>query len=305
MEFIDKTILAMEAEAIVSDFLNQLKIEGNPYPKDLYGIFKSTKNKEDIALQDLLIDLLLKEQNYYCCYCMRKLDFEDEEKTLEHLIPNKIKSKAKFDTYLNPETVLNDKNVCFSEDFTNNQETNFPPYPHTVAYHNLTVSCNGKISHSDFPIHCNLKRGNEYVKPFILHPKISEEFKYNPDGFVCWEDKDNKKKEEKEKTLNILGLNIDRLRMIRRIWFYAAQKGFNLIEFDGTQRIEFCIRLEKEVFGDETGMLNNFKTNDQYWNLLKKYGYFKLKFLARQLTHLTVTELKDLIENIKLKYASK
>jgi hypothetical protein len=289
MKFIDKTILATEAEAIVSAFLKELKVEGAEYPKDLYSAFKSAKNEENILLQNLLTNLLLKEQHNRCCYCMRKLDSEDEEKTIEHLIPNKTKSKAIFDTYLNPKTVLNDENVCFAEDFINKQETKFPPYPHTIAYHNLSVSCNGKISRSGSAIHCNLKRGDEYMEPFILYSKISEEFKYTTNGFVLWKDKKN--------ILDQLGLNTTRLRMIRCIWFHATQNNFNLLECNDTQRRIFLIKLEKEVPNDEWDMLNNFKTNNQYWKLLKKYDYFYLKFLAKKIDHLTPTESRDLIEN--------
>ncbi|GHT61970.1 hypothetical protein FACS189451_05190 [Bacteroidia bacterium] len=294
MKFIDKTILAIEAEAIVSAFLKELKVEGEAYPKDLYSAFKSVKNEENILLQNLLTNLLLKEQRNRCCYCMRKLDSEDEEKTLEHLIPNKTKSKAIFDTYLNPETVLNDENVCFAEDFINKQETKFPPYPHTIAYHNLSVSCNGKISRTDSAIHCNLKRGDEYVKPFILYSKISAEFEYKPDGYVIW--KDNDKNRAKD-ALDELGLNTERLRIIRRIWFQAVQNNFSITECTDIQKKEFLIKLEKEVPNDELGILNDFKNNQKHWNLLKKYDYFRLKFLARKLNALTPTESMDLIEN--------
>jgi hypothetical protein len=312
MEFIDKTILATKAESIVSDFLNQLKIEGEPYPKDLYEIFKSAKNEDGIFFKTILTDLLLKEQSNHCCYCMRRLNFEDEEKTVEHLIPNKIdknktyeERKNIFEKYLNPNTVLNNKTVCFADDFIKNEETKFPPYPHTVAYHNLTISCNGKFSRSGSAIHCNLKRGDGYVKPFVLNSKVSEEFEYEPNGYVLWKDKDEKKKIEKKDALKKLELNIDRLRMIRRIWYYAVQNEENLMEFNNDQRKKFLIKLEKELPEDETNILNNFKTNDSYWNLLKKYDYFKLKFLARKFTCLTASELSGLIENIKIALTAK
>jgi hypothetical protein len=306
MEFIDKTVLETRGEAIVTNFLRELKAEGATYPRDLYDTFKSAKNDEGILLKDLLTDLLMEEQHNYCCYCMRKLDAADEEKTVEHLIPNKIKSKKEFDTYLNSETVLNDKTVCWADEFIEKEELNFPPYPHSIAYHNLSISCNGKISRSSNASHCNLKRGNKYVKPFILHPQINKEFEYNTDGFVHWED---------EQSIDKLGLNTDLLRMIRRIWFYANKKESNLLELNDSQRNKFLIELEKEVPDDEWDMLFNFKS-EPYWNLLKKYNYFasyklkknlkkNLKKLARQLMRLTVTEIKDLIEIINFKYAIK
>lgn len=87
MEFIDKTKLKNEGETIISSFLKRLKIENNPYPKDsksLFKVFQSDKNDEGILSQDLLRNVLLKEQKNRCCYCMRRLDSDNEEKEKNH-----------------------------------------------------------------------------------------------------------------------------------------------------------------------------------------------------------------------------
>jgi hypothetical protein len=270
MKLIDKTVLEAEAEAIVAGFLKDLKEGETAYPKDLYNAFKSARNEEGLFLKDLLIALLLKEQHNCCCYCMRRLD-AGEEKTVEHLIPNKGIDRSKFDKYLNPNTVLNDKKVCYAEEFINNQETVCPPFPHTIAYQNLTISCNGKFSKSDSITHCNLHRGEKYVEPFILNDSIVEQIEYKPDGFVIWKADPNE-----IPSLNRLGLNNERLKMTRRIWFYANKRGCDLSKLNASQKNEFLYKLLENIPENESEVLLNF-TKDHYWQIVvEKYDYFAL-----------------------------
>lgn len=98
----------------------------------------------------------MEEQHNRCCYCMRRLDSE----TLEHLIPNKINDKTKFDNCLDSNTVLNNKNGCFSNDFIKNRTKEYPPYPHAIACQNFVVSCGSKS-------HCNTGRRNKEIKSVV------------------------------------------------------------------------------------------------------------------------------------------
>ncbi|MDR3338755.1 MAG: hypothetical protein LBT25_01450 [Candidatus Symbiothrix sp.] len=299
MEFIDKTKLKKEGEAVVISFLQRLKTDDRPYPKDLYNTFRSDKNEKSQQSYELLRTILMKEQNNRCCYCMRNLD-SSEEKTLEHLIPNKIQDKKAFEEYLSPETVLSNENVCFADDFIKEEKDKFPPFPHTIAYQNLTVSCNGKISRSASATHCNNYRGDKYVEPFILYNTITNEVEYKSDGFAIW--KGNK---GDIPTLNKLGLNCELLRMIRRIWLYARKTGFNLLTPNETEKKIFFISLQKILSDDEIGTIKN----ETYWNLLKKYDYFgcndkkkDIKGIANQLANFSEREINELIEIIKSRY---
>ncbi|MDR0750522.1 MAG: hypothetical protein LBF62_13265 [Tannerellaceae bacterium] len=133
MEYIDKSEFKEEAEFIISSF-------------DLFDSFKSDKNDKGEWSRTLLIQRLRQEQHNRCCYCMRNMENENEQKTLEHIIPKSITKKDDFNKYLNSETVLNSSNVCLTKEFIDKKEKKFPPFPHSVAYQNLTISCNGQVS---------------------------------------------------------------------------------------------------------------------------------------------------------------
>lgn len=110
MEYIDKTKLRNEGEAIIDAFLKRLQ-EAGEYPDDLYEAFKSDKDENGEYSKDKLIKVLLTEQDNHCCYCMKKLDRNEDEITLEHLILNSITERQKYNEYFKRNTVLNNKVV--------------------------------------------------------------------------------------------------------------------------------------------------------------------------------------------------
>ncbi|GHT22149.1 hypothetical protein AGMMS4957_11990 [Bacteroidia bacterium] len=288
MKFIDKTKRKVRGEKIVSDFLNEFH---GSYRKNLYSEFKNPRRHE-------LVKLLLEEQNSRCCYCMKSLDVQKDGISLEHLVPQSIDKKSKFDEYIQSDTVLNEENICLESDFIQSANPKFPPFPHTVAYQNLVVSCSGvdcpsKIK-SEKPTHCNEFRGNKNITPIILYKSIIDEIEYKDNGFVIWKNDT----EEENPTIETLGLNDVTLKMIRRIWLYAGNKHLNLLDLDTIQD-DFLYDLLAEIDDKELEILLNFR-NEQYWSLLKKYNYFSmLNILSRQLTRLKEVELTDLVENIK------
>lgn len=271
MEYIDKTKLRDEGEAIIDAFLERLQ-EAGKYPDDLYEAFKSDKDENGEYSKDKLIKVLLTEQENRCCYCMKKLNQEKDEITLEHLILNSITERRKYNEYLKRYTVLNAK-VCLAKDFINKNETNTPPYPHTVAYENLAASCNGKLfSRTEKIVQCcNLKRENKYMEPIVLYDTIHDEFEYTANGYTIW-----KNETAMFPTTSILGLNAPVLRMIRRIWLYAKD---NQIDLEKTDRQKVLFELLGEFTDKEFAETNNLEIlsnflNDGYWKLLLKYSYF-------------------------------
>ncbi|GHT58282.1 hypothetical protein AGMMS50239_02560 [Bacteroidia bacterium] len=253
MELIDKTKQKAEGETIILEFLKEF---GGHYKEKLYPEFRN-------PLKQKFIDLLLKEQNSRCCYCMRNLNANIK---IEHLIPQSTKIQTEFDKYINPNTVLNKTNVCLEDDFIKATDPQTPPFPHTVAYQNMTASCSGVDFLSQKKAkHCNSFRGSNYIKPIFLDETLKNKIEYKSDGTLsCIGEED---------TLQKLGLNYAVLKMIRRIWLYTNKDCSDLMKFDDSQKNIFLIRLEKEVPNEEYGMLKNFK-NETYWNLLKKYDYF-------------------------------
>ncbi|MDR0895476.1 MAG: hypothetical protein LBN06_09315 [Prevotellaceae bacterium] len=266
MEYIDKTILREEGEAIIKSFLNQVK-EQDPYPQDLYDVFKSDRGGQS---QKDLIEILLEEQNNHCCYCMRRLTVNNKI-TLEHLILRSITQQEEFNKYIKEErhTVLND-NVCLTE--VNKVYQAEPPYPHVVAYQNLVASCDGKIITGAPAISCcNLRRGFEYIEPIVLYATIKNEVVYAFNGEVRWkEDKEYEK--EEQLTMNILGLNDSILRMVRHIWSYINRCG--LVKGDIDRDRGKLYGMLDEVSNEDFDLLLSFQSNDTYWNLLVDYDYF-------------------------------
>jgi hypothetical protein len=271
MEYIDKTKLEKEGEAIIQSFLKRLKENGQKYPKDLYEAFKSDKDEVGNNSRKKLIRILLKEQKNRCCYCMKTLDTKNDEITLEHIIINNITGPSEYTKYLIRDTILTNK-VCLASTFIDNEKELVPPYPHTIAYQNLAASCNGNILHikGNSLTHscCNLKRGNEYIEPIILYTTIKKEIEYKTNGFAIWI-------QEKGTipTLNILGLNDDTLRMIRRIWIYAKTINFDILTANDPDKNKLLYRLLENIPDNESNILFNF-TNATFWALLKKYDYF-------------------------------
>lgn len=293
MEYINKSSLQLSGESIIVYFLKKLKEFGANYPKDLYETFKSAKNDNDIFLQELLTAILLEEQNNRCCYCMRNLEADDEEKTLEHLIPNKgLLNKQHFERYLNDDTILNERNLCYAQHFIDNEEVSYPPFPHTIAYQNLSVSCNGKYFRTGSSAHCNLFRGKKDIIPCIIFDTINDDVEYKSNGFVIWT-----KETEPLPSFDKLGLNDNILKMIRRIWFYANKKDINPLELSPVQRDELLYAIISEINDKEFDILLNFK-NDVFWNKFKKYDYFSkynIKKIAKQLVNMKPKELCELL----------
>ena len=187
MEYIDKYNLGDEGEAIIDDFLNRIKGHNN-YPQDLYEVFKNDIGPDGVSTRKKLLYILLREQKNRCCYCMRELDRNNDEITLEHIILRRIKERAEFNQYFKRKTVLDDKVTLSSEFIASKGGNAVPPYPHTVAYENLSASCNGKFfSKTERPHCCNLKRGEKFLEPFILYPGIQNEFEYKSNGTVIWD----------------------------------------------------------------------------------------------------------------------
>ncbi|WP_175629958.1 hypothetical protein [Bacteroides acidifaciens] len=270
MEYIDKTTTGTAGEAIIDAFLKRLQ-EAGKYPNDLYEAFKSDKDENGNYSKDKLIKTLLAEQENRCCYCMKKLDQNEDEITLEHLILNSITEREKYNDYLKRETVLSHK-VCLAKEFIDKNEVNTPPYPHTVAYENLTASCNGKFFSRSESVHCcNLKRGNKYIRPIVLYSTIHDEFEYKNNGYAIW-----KNETDTLPLTSTLGLNDPILRMIRRIWLHVKT---NQIDLEKTERQNVLNGVLGQFTNEEFSDINNFNIlynfqNDGYWNLFLKYSYF-------------------------------
>lgn len=257
MEYINKQ--SQQGEKIIKDWLDSLNASGRTYPDYLYeNIPRDIKSE--------IKDILIAEQNGRCCYCMRRLK-NDGTTTREHLIPNKTKDQVEFNEYLIPQTILNN-NVCFAPDFITNQVNTYPPYPHTVAYHNLTASCDGKINGNGKSLCCNLKRGNKFIDPIVLYPNIRNEIVYSKNGYAKYP---NDKSNAIEGTLGVLGLNDPKLIMIRKLLIFANSQ--DITDLNKTDKDKFIPAAIVIFEKNEYKLLKSFQ-NITLWSLLKEYDYF-------------------------------
>lgn len=170
--------------------------------------------------------LLFKEQNGYCCYCMRKMNLSESHLcTIEHILPHKIKKEEKNEiAYYYASVPFLSKYVHIIEpQFLKKKLTKGKPYPHFCAYENLVLSCSGAIYKTDTPecesfskLHecCNNYRGQKRIVPIFFKKYI--DIKYERDGLMTYD----------EKYLDTIeALNLEKkenLRLIRRIWANIA-----------------------------------------------------------------------------------
>lgn len=263
MEYIDKEKSREWAQQLIREFLDWLKNESETYPEDLYIAFRA-----DTPRKDSFIERLLEDNNHRCCYCMRDL----KGTTLEHMIPQSVKTRVGYDRYFKGESSLDANNIVLAQEYLNNPQE-VPPFPHTIAYENLIPSCFGDLPYNSAKC-CNNHRKDRFIHPLVFRPTIHEEVKYYQNGDVVW----TEDSEYIEPTITTLGLDCLELKAIRRIWYYLANKGIGCEGQNSMQMAvdDLLIEIGTPSNSEEKAMqqmLMNFK-KDEYWGLLKKYTYF-------------------------------
>jgi hypothetical protein len=258
MQYIDKgdSQYSENGHKYVNEFIEcAWDSEGGRYVNLSYSNFKSDTK---------ILELLLKQQHNYCCYCMRKINGGNS--SIEHIIPqNPIKSDFPFYSHYN---FLGPKYIF---DLSNNSINNVittPPFPHIIAYENLVVSCNGNFFKRDKYKHkcCNNKRGSKQIIPLFFIMDISDIISYETDGSINFD-------EEYFETIEILQLNIDILRMIRKVW-YLISRNFS---FEKIKSAENDVDIRNEIvdsLGFEDLSINTTFENDEGWSLLLEYEWF-------------------------------
>jgi len=276
MRFIDKTINEAAGNQLVDDFLDdQWDSASNLYNEIDY---RSNAFRQNLKLD--LRDLVLTEQANLCCYCMR--DLSEIEVTLEHIVPRSTNNQADLDQYTHIPIIRD--NVVLQSTFevaTTKQAT--PPFPHQIAYQNLTASCDGKIidgiprdTTSKF---CNLKRENKIIEPLFYLNDIETGIEYRRGGLLSPSDLSHLP------TINNVNLNYETLQKIRQIWYYISVEEWSNIEaaVSEHQRSEI-LTLQLTALRDTSRkeqLIANFKT-EKFWKILLQfrwfYGYYRNRY---------------------------
>lgn len=162
MEFISKVNQAMFHPQYILYENHNWKTSTNRYGKYSYNgfstIFKST-------IKNLLID----EQNGFCCYCLRELEKNDSS-TIEHIYPHNPQAHNVFSSYH-----LN----CLEKDSFNFRLRQVPTenldnLPHDISYYNLLACCKK----------CNNTRDTKEIRPFVFEVDVKTKFSYNEEGQI-------------------------------------------------------------------------------------------------------------------------
>ena len=157
MKYIEKKNLD-DANRIIDPYLSYAKEQRWFLTEDIYKNHFTSRWRK----RDLIDSILLSEQDYRCCYCMKRLNpIKDPEATIEHLIPRSASNGLNFSQYFDTDYPgLNRNYVCHTDNYKKGT-SNEGQYPHHVAYHNFAIACHD----------CNEKRGNSFIIfPFLLPP---------------------------------------------------------------------------------------------------------------------------------------
>lgn len=268
MKYIDKNKapFATNGRRIIDNFIAS-QAQSTPAKECDYDSFRRSRFKK------LFLKLLIKQQQSYCCYCMRIIQSNNTTTTLEHVIPQSC-DKVKVDSYLAKyPTWFN--NVYHFGNLT--PPLSDPLYPHVIAYDNLIASCNGEINGSRSSLCCNNRRGNVEIVPLPFDPNISEKVMYiGMSGEMrVVESVDDTERQAIADTIENLGLNEGRLREIRMLWFRTKRK--NAIEFvhknDKRALAKAIFETEEYTSIAEPEFIKYF-TEESYWKLFCEYKWF-------------------------------
>lgn len=235
--------------------------------------------------------ILMRDQDNRCCYCLRKLATGtppniDAKVTIEHIIPRSFKQdkQTEADEYMHFASGVQD--VELTDVFESHPGAqSIPPYPHTVAYENMVVSCNGTFpairegGHANSQICCNHKRGAERALPVYLMHDIADNVVYlntgdvqaNPLSPQC---------AAIDEVIQQAALGCDSLKVIRLIWYELSAINKNLIDQCQTEddrekvlnaAFSTTLALSKPMIA--AGLVEKFKKQD-YWDTLMLYDVF-------------------------------
>lgn len=227
-------------------------------------------------------NILVKEQQEYCCYCMRALRQLDTEKrernvTIEHIIPNHIsisdfeRDKKRYSAYF---TFDNKHIKVFSEGKLKDKKKrlSLPPYPHFVSYDNLVASCDGKTLEGQESVSahhcCNNCRKDVYIPPLF--------YKKNVENIIRYDSKGNIDCEERyipyfdHRALNLMTYSFNR---IRRFWRIITTSEYTVEDVLNAANDEHMRHNIVEDIGDDSDSWNSLRKKI-VWRLFADFSWF-------------------------------
>lgn len=282
MKFIDKDAHLQAGRDITDQYLETTcKVDdgGGSFcyqNVDYEGSFGKTGAK------DAMTWLALDNQENFCCYCMRDLHMQNQDVTLEHIIPQSS-DNAMFNTYLELNVApLTANNVVRTGDFTGVPNVKMPPRPHTVTFENLVASCDGTFPDKTGSSQCcNHKRGQEEIYPLFYVVTVADEIIYTQDGSMQ-PDVQCIHQAEYRKTIEKVRLNCTNLQDIRRLWHLFAEvriEDLTACLADKNRRAKLLMQVlyhDACLMTQDVRIHNKFM-KDKYWKTFLLYHWFHHK----------------------------
>lgn len=283
MQYIKKEPNREEGNQITINYLRNILIKDEQrYPVDYNDSFKKLPNKSN-SFYKQMTHVLLKNQNCYCCYCMRRLTGIGDT-TLEHIIPQTAEEQdAKY--YQRMEFPILRSNIKLSKQFSHEENPDFSKLPHTVCYDNLVASCHGSFpavkkgkdevsdGHS-----CNHPRGVNRALPLYFLEDIESVIGYGTNGYIM-ANEESSLYNEADELINSARLSWETLTDIRALWYVLRDVDIKQIIEEGSKeqsRIDLIRdNLYLTNYSDERikSLVIKF-AKDQYWECFLLYDWF-------------------------------
>lgn len=284
MIYIDKQRSIADGEGYTRDYLeDSFDVKSNSFlpslhSEEAFNRFRNHQYNSHSPHADAdFKSLLLREQEWRCCYCMRRISADVKDSNIEHLIPKKcpVGDLSYYARY----SVLQNHHVSHSEAFEGKRYVDKRvvvqqvKLPHMVAYENLVASC--ADSH-----HCNSARGNARIPPLPVISDIENKYFYSPSGMIVTEDKDA----EYDRAIGVLRLNDESLILVRLLWKKVVSSTYTPAQIVAITDISdkhlfLCTVFGKTSFTDLPNKWQNFapvggNVSTYYWDLFVKYDWF-------------------------------
>lgn len=222
MRFINKFSDLDVQVQLSEDWVERHWVEDEEVYKNLYYAIRKPEGFEEF---------LYRQQQGLCCYCLKSLNPDHRDSTIEHIIPQGGQAEGAserelFEKYLEiPLLVFMQGRVCYKQDFNKSSRltTHITPLPHDLHLLNMVLSCNATQ-------HCNQKRSNTFLNPAYLDQYIEDKIVFLPEGTLYCDDYDA--------DISILGLNHRDLIVIRALWAHRVNAPYFVVRWNEQTIVE-------------------------------------------------------------------
>lgn len=283
MQYINKEPDREAGNRITEAYLHEIWIEDEQrYPVDYNDSFKKLPNKANSYYKQMT-QVLLNNQNHYCCYCMRRLTGEGDT-TLEHIIPQTADVEdASY--YQRDEFPVLKGYIKLCSLFSHEQNPDLAQLPHSVCYDNLVASCHGKfpITKKEADIEtdghsCNHPRGVKRALPLYFLTNIDTIIMYGINGSILANPNSTFYKEAEE-FIQSAQLSWETLRDIRALWYVLRDIDIAQIIAEGKNEQSRKDLIQDNLYLTEyseeriNALIAKF-TKKQYWECFLLYDWF-------------------------------